>query len=98
MKLPVTEYILIGGGAKSPLWAQIICDLFQAPATVPKACDASFGAALLAGVGIGVFESPKQAILQSLKLDRTHQPNQGMASFYEEQFDRYRKIHDALAF
>lgn len=97
MKLPVNEYILIGGGAKSPLWARIICDLFQAPTVVPASCDASFGSALLAGVGIGVFPDSITAIKTSLQIDRTLEPDRSMADFYAKQFDVYRKIHDALA-
>ncbi|MBR6059986.1 MAG: xylulokinase [Victivallales bacterium] len=97
MQLPVTEYILIGGGAKSPLWSRIICDLFQASTTVPSSCDASFGSALLAGVGVGFFPDARQAISTALRIDRTLQPDTSMSAFYERQFKIYRQIHDALA-
>ena len=97
MGLPVSEYILIGGGARSPLWSRILCDLFQAPATVPAACDASFGSALLAGVGIGAFPGVREAIAQSLTISHTLEPDPAMADFYAERFDVYRRIHDALA-
>ena len=97
MRLPVSEYILIGGGAKSRLWSRILCDLFQAPCSVPAASDASFGSALLAGVGIGIFPDAITAITTSLRLDRRLTPDLDMAPFYQRQFERYRQIHDALA-
>ena len=97
MRLPVSEYILIGGGAKSLLWSRILCDLFQAPCAVPAAGDASFGSALLAGVGIGVFPDAASAIQQSLHIARRLTPDPALADFYQRQFEQYRRIHDALA-
>ncbi|MGI5923242.1 MAG: xylulokinase [Lentisphaeria bacterium] len=97
MQLPVKEYILIGGGAKSRLWSRILCDLFQAPCSVPASCDASFGSALLAGVGIGVFPDAETAIRRSLKISRQLEPDRSQAAFYERQFALYRRLHDALA-
>jgi xylulokinase len=96
MKLPVKEFILIGGGARSKLWGQIICDVFNAPVKIPAACDASFGSALLAGVGIGVFDNEVAAIRKCHKLNRELDPDLKNADFYIGQFEKYRKIHDAM--
>ncbi|HHU13843.1 MAG: xylulokinase [Kiritimatiellae bacterium] len=97
MKLPVHEFLLIGGGAKSALWSSIVCDLFNAPVKCPACCDASFGSALLAGVGIGVFDDVVSAVKQCLRFDRELLPDAGRAEFYNSQFQRYRAIHDVLA-
>jgi xylulokinase len=97
MGLKVHEFILIGGGAKSPLWSSIVCDVFNAPVKCPSCCDASFGSALLAGVGTGVFRDELAAVRQCLKLDRELSPDAGRAAFYAKQFKHYRSIHDALA-
>ena len=48
---------IIGGGAKSPLWSQIICDVFGLEVKFPRNAESSYGGALLAGVGVGVFSS-----------------------------------------
>jgi xylulokinase len=63
----------------------------------PSCCDASFGSALLAGVGTGVFRDELAAVRQCLKLDRELSPDAGRAAFYAKQFKHYRSIHDALA-
>ena len=97
MGLPVSGFLLIGGGAKSALWSGIVCDLFNAPVTCPACCDASFGSALLAGVGTGVFADEAAAIRQCLRLDRELTPDPERAAFYDRQFRRYRALHDALA-
>ncbi len=96
MGLKVKEFILIGGGAKSPLWSNIVCDVFNAPVKCPSCCDASFGSALLAGVGTGVFKSEVAAVQRCLKLDRELSPDTERARFYAKQFKHYRAIHDAL--
>ncbi len=91
------EFILIGGGAKSKLWSQIICDVFNANVKCPTICDASFGSALLAGVGIGVFKDEVSAVRQCLKFERSYAPDSGNAELYAKQFGNYRKIHDVLS-
>ena len=97
MGLNTHEFILIGGGAKSQLWSRIICDVFNAPVKCPAICDASFGSALLAGVGTGVFNDEVSAVRQCLKFEREFAPVAENAEFYARQFGHYRKIHDALA-
>jgi xylulokinase len=97
MRLPVREFILIGGGAKSALWSGIVCDLFDKPVKRPVCCDASFGSALLAGVGTGVFKDELAAVRQCLAYDNELTPDPGRAAFYAERFAQYRRIHDALA-
>lgn len=97
MGLSAKEFILIGGGARSPLWSQVVCDVFNAKLRRPCACDASFGSALLAGVGIGVFTDEKAAVESCVAFDPELQPGAEAASLYAERFGRYLKTHDALA-
>ena len=97
MGLETYEFILIGGGAKSPLWSRIVCDIFDAPVKIPKSCDASFGSALIAGVGIGVFENEVAAIDKCLKFDRQLEPMKENSEEYKKLFSYYRKIHDVMA-
>jgi xylulokinase len=55
--LPIDKVIIIGGGAKSRLWLQILADIWQKPVIVPKYLEeaTSMGAAVCGGVGIGLF-------------------------------------------
>jgi xylulokinase len=96
MGLKTNEFILIGGGSKSKIWSRIVCDVFNAPVTCPASCDASFGSALLAGVGIGVFADEVSAVKQCLKLNCALSPVSESAQFYARKFGDYRRIHDAL--
>ena len=97
MKLPVNRIFLIGGGARGKLWSEIVCNVFDLPLQIPTPGDASFGTALLAATGAGVFPDSKTAVRKCLHIDREIQPDAALASFYREEFKRYREIHDALA-
>ncbi len=97
MDLPVARIFLIGGGARSRLWSEIVCNVFNRPVSVPTPGDASFGACLLAGTGIGVFTDVKDAVAKCLHVDRTIAPDPASAARYDALYATYRKIHDALA-
>ena len=97
MRLPVRRIFLIGGGARSRLWSEIVCNVFNRPVAVPVPGDASFGACLLAGTGVGVFRDVKEAVAKCLHVDRTVEPDHGSAREYDRLYRCYRKIHDALA-
>jgi xylulokinase len=97
MGLEAREFILIGGGAKSSLWSRIVCDVFNAPVRRPESCDASFGSALLAGVGAKVFSDEVSAVKGCVKFQEPLAPEKSGAELYAKRFSHYLKIHDALA-
>lgn len=55
------EYIFVGGGVKNVTWLEIVADILGIDARVAGQTDASLGAAMLAGVGAGVFRSLAEA-------------------------------------
>ena len=97
MKLPVKRIFLIGGGARSKIWSEIVANVFNCTVAVPEPGDASFGACLLAGTGIGVFKDVKDAVAKCLKISRRIEPDPAAAARYDHLFTCYRRIHDALA-
>ena len=97
MKLPVKRIFLIGGGARSKLWSEIVANVFNCTVAVPQPGDASFGACLVAGTGIGIFKDVKDAVAKCLRIDRTITPDPAAAKVYDRLFKAYRQIHDALA-
>ncbi len=97
MRLPVKRIFLIGGGARSKLWSEIVANVFNCTVAVPTPGDASFGACLLAGVGIGLFPDVKAAVAKCLRVERTVVPDPSSAARYDRLFSCYRRLHDALA-
>ncbi|MBI4790500.1 MAG: xylulokinase [Chloroflexi bacterium] len=91
-----TQVRASGGGARSALWRQILADVFDAEiVTVNVTEGAAYGAALLAGVGAGVYrdvESACDAVIQTTSRD---QPSDAR-SIYAEYYPRYRALYPAL--
>jgi xylulokinase len=92
-----SEIRLIGGGAKSPLWRQIIADVFGLPVLRPMIDDSSFGGALLAGVGSGVFRDEISAVSKCNDIRSRHSPDMGNHAAYLKLFGIYKKIVAANA-
>lgn len=86
-----------GGGAKSPLWRQIMADVLGVElATVNTTEGAAFGAALLAGVGAGLFEDVPSACQAAIQITGSTQPTSAMP-VYQDFYLRYRALYPALA-
>ncbi|WP_155992617.1 xylulokinase [Acidocella facilis] len=88
---------LMGGGARSACWRQIIADVTGLVIERTEAGDASFGAALLAGVGVGLFASPQEAVARAVRLRDVTVPNQEASAFYDQLFGLYKEAQAALA-
>ncbi len=95
--LSLQDIRIIGGGAKSPLWRRIIADVMGMPVMVPRAGDASFGAALIAGVGIGLFPDARSAAEHCVRFEESITPDPENHETYRRYFAIYREIHDLLA-
>jgi xylulokinase len=87
---------LIGGGARSDLWAQIIADVFDLPIRRPLHGDASFGTALLAAVGSGAFANEVEAARQCVRFGPEVQPSPAGVALFDKRFERYRRVKTLL--
>jgi xylulokinase len=88
---------IAGGGAKSACWRQIVADVLGVAVLLPRVTDASFGAALLAGVGTGLFANERAAAQTCTSIVAQAEPNAHRSAFYEELFGLYRRSQAALA-
>jgi xylulokinase len=94
--VPVRQIRLVGGGARSVLWQQILADVFEQPVHVVNAAQgAAFGAALLAGVGAGIFTSVKDACNKTIRVRLAATPGKD-AETYQRFYPRYRALYAAL--
>lgn len=86
-----------GGGAKSQLWKQILADVLGVElVTVNTTEGAAFGAALLAGVGAGLFANVPEAAEHMIQITGSAEPAAAMNS-YQDYYPRYRELYPALA-
>ena len=86
--------VLNEGGAVSPLWRQIIADVFNIPIVlVERRTGAPFGDAILAGVASGVFRDFSIA-KQWVRYIEPMQPNEERHNRYMEFFDLYKQLYE----
>jgi xylulokinase len=95
--LPINQVRASGGGAQSALWRQILADVFGLPiSTVSVTEGAAYGAALLAGVGVGIHRSVADACRQSVRVTGTTHSSKA-ARVYADYYARYRELYPTLA-
>ena len=88
------ELIFAGGAAKSPLWSQIVADVTGKPVKVPVVKEATaLGAAILAGVGVGIWPSVEAAAEATVRWDKTFQPDPANKAVYDTLYESWKKIY-----
>jgi len=93
----VDELVAMGGAANSKLWTQIKADVTGKKIIVPSSDTATtLGAAILAGVGVGVYGDFKEAVDKTVVLTREHLPNMENHEIYKKAVDAYMKLYDTL--
>ena len=88
--------VIIGGGAKSKVWRQMIADSLGIKLVEMKYADSSFGSAMLAGVAAGIFESPARALQICNRVVSETLPDMENNKKYQKLFARYKAIQKAL--
>lgn len=93
------EVVLAGGGAASPLWRQIMADVFGMPVrTVYGSSEGgSFGAALIAGVTAGVWDSMESAAVL-IRSESETLPTANNREMYDSMYADYVRMYEALRF
>jgi xylulokinase len=86
-----------GGGARSPLWRQILADILNTElVTVNTTEGAAYGAALLAGVGASVWPDAHVACSAAIQVTGSTSPGEDAADAYEKYYRLYRELYPAL--
>lgn len=95
--LPVRELMLIGGGASSGLWPDILASVFGCESRVHSRPGeaTSLGAAIAAGVGAGVFGSYSEAA-QMVSARSCHAPHPDWTAEYARRYPVYAKMYERL--
>ena len=88
---------LAGGASKSPIWAQLLADVSGLPVRIPALADlACVGAALMAGMGGGIYETPEEGYRRFAVAERVLTPDRGRHAIYAPLFAEYKKQANAL--
>jgi xylulokinase len=97
MGLQITQVRASGGGARSALWRQILADVFDSEIVLTNMTEgAAFGAALLAGVGTGIYRDVAEACAATVQLTDHVEPDPDRG-VYAEYYSLYRALYPTLA-
>jgi xylulokinase len=95
LEIPIKGIRLGGGGARGSLWRQIQADVYGAPVELLEAEEGgAFGAALLAGTGVGAWHSVEAACADTVRVAETIPPKD--SAIMAEAYQHYRKLYPAL--
>ncbi len=98
MGIPVHEVRLIGGGAKSGLWKQIMANVFQKPiGEINTHQGGALGAAILAAVGCGVYPDVASGCREMVHVTGTVEPQAETFRAYDDKYVKYRGLYGHLA-
>ncbi len=87
---------ICGGGAKSPLWKQIIANVLNIKVDVLESEEGpSMGGAMLAAVACGEYGSVEEIADRLVKVVDTVEPEPALAEKYEARYQQFRKIYPA---
>ena len=84
--------VAVGGGLRSPLWAQTVSDVTGRVQLVPEqAIGASYGDALLAAIGIGLVPGDTDWT----RIERELEPNPANRAVYDDLYGTWRELYPA---
>lgn len=94
---PVTQLIAAGGGAASPVWRQILADVLGRPLRQSLLAEqAGVGAALLAGVGAGIYPDLATACRQVVQRGPITEPDPSQLAVYDDLYARFLALYPRL--
>ena len=97
LELPIAAVRAAGGGARSPLWSALLADVFEAQVvTSDQDTGSALGAALIAGVGCGLFPDFEASARALRGAERRLLPDATQSEVLRGAYQRYRALYPAL--
>ena len=93
--LKFDEIVFAGGASKGALWSQTLADVTGCKVTIPKVTEATaLGAAMAAGVGIGIYKDLVTAAKKLVVWDKMYEPNMANHKLYNEIKLNWQKAYE----
>lgn len=97
MGVRTEEMLACGGGGTSAVWRQMLADLYGCGVkTLETKEGPALGAAILAGVGAGLYDSVQSGCEKVLKVNKVQQPDLENGKVYDKYYRVYKSIYPAL--
>lgn len=97
MGVKINDMLACGGGGTSPLWRQMLADVYGCPVkTVVSKEGPALGVAILASVGTGVYKSVQEACKEVIQTNPAQNPIPENSKEYEKYYKMYTALYPAL--
>jgi len=97
MGVSINEMLICGGGSNSPLWRQMLADIYGCEvSTVASKEGPALGVAILAGVGAGIYKSVEEGCSRTVRKNSTQKPVKENSEIYDRYYSVYRNLYPAL--
>ena len=97
MNINVSDMMACGGGGSSPLWRQMLADLYACPVKTSASKEGpALGVAILAMVAAGIYASVPEACEVICGVDKVQEPITENVPVYEKFFRLYDKVYPAV--
>ena len=98
LDVKIERVIASGGGARSRVWGQIQADIFNKEISITQSLEqAAMGAAILAGVGVGIYKDAEEGCRKAVKLkEEKIRPIPENVDIYTKQFEIYKSLYQDL--
>jgi xylulokinase len=91
------KLVAVGGGTENAFWMQNKADMAGRAIEAPGVQEATpLGAAILAGIGVGVFKDEQEAFEAVYRPGRTYEPDAALTAAYAERRAAFRALYPAL--
>ncbi|HBG64960.1 MAG TPA: xylulokinase [Treponema sp.] len=97
MGVKINDMLACGGGGSSPLWRQMLADVYNCPVkTVASKEGPALGVAILAGVGTGIYKSVEEGCKAVIRTNPSQNPVAEDSAQYEKYYRMYTQLYPAL--
>jgi xylulokinase len=97
LAMKAEKVVAVGGAVRNEFWMQNKADVVNRPIEVPEVEEATpLGAAILAGIGVGLYKDEQDAFERVYKPGKTYEPNSELATRYAEWFAIYKQLYPTL--
>jgi xylulokinase len=91
------RFVAVGGGTQNAFWMQNKADMVGKPFEIPQIEEATpLGAAILAGIGVGLYRDEQEAFERVYRPGRVVEPDLRLTAQYAERFPVFQRLHPAL--
>ena len=91
---PIDHAVFTGGASKGTLWQRILADVLGLPVRVPRVKESTaLGAAMFAGIGVGIFPDAATAARRVVSFEKTVEPDPETHSRYGELYENWTRVY-----